>query len=416
MKENKNKPQIRFKGFTDDWEQRKFSDCYRMNSGYAFKMDDYCDCGIVLINGESIQHGMINDYNLIHLPELFIQQYPDFVLKEGDIVVGLNRPITNGNLKIARIPSKYNNSLLYQRAGKIIYKEECDKEFSYVLLSKEILKHTLTEAVGSDQPFISTSKLDKWQMMAPSNIEEQKKIGNCFRNIDNLITLHQRKCEEYKKVNNIIINNVLNGTYKIKMDDGSICNSCKSITLKEIGTLKNGYAFKNNDYDKDGKFNIITISNVQGEKFINIDEKNNKILTIPNDIQEHQVLKDGDILISLTGNVGRVSMNKGSNNLLNQRVGLFVIDNLSIIDKNFLFYVLNSYKFESVMIERGQGAAQANISKDDIETFEFPLYDIKVQRKIAEILSHFNTLIENEKNTITSLKQLKTVLLDKMFC
>ena len=204
--EDEKKPKRRFKGFTDDWEQRKFSDCYRMSSGYAFKMSDYCDGGIGLINGESIQHGIINDDNLNHLPESFIQQYPDFVLKEGDIVVGLNRPITNGNIKIARIPSKYNDSLLYQRAGKIVYKENCDKNFSYVLLSQEILKHTLVEAVGSDQPFISTSKLDKWQMMIPSNIEEQKKIGNYFRNLDHLITLHQRKLEKLKHIKQAYLN------------------------------------------------------------------------------------------------------------------------------------------------------------------------------------------------------------------
>ena len=208
-KDGEKVPEIRFSGFTDAWEQRKFSDCYRMSSGYAFKMSDYCDGGIGLINGESIQHGIINDDNLNHLPESFIQQYPDFVLKEGDIVVGLNRPITNGNLKIARIPSKYNDSLLYQRAGKIVYKENCDKNFSYVLLSQEILKHTLVEAVGSDQPFISTSKLDKWQMMIPSNIEEQKKIGNYFRNLDHLITLHQRKCEELQNIKKFMLQNML---------------------------------------------------------------------------------------------------------------------------------------------------------------------------------------------------------------
>ena len=176
----------------NDWEQRKFSNYYKMSSGYAFKMSDYCNDGIGLINGESIQYGMINDNNLNHLPETFIQQYSDFILKQGDIVVGLNRPITNGNLKIARIPSKYNNSLLYQRAGKIVYKKECDKDFSYVLLSQEILKHTLVEAVGSDQPFISTSKLDKWEMMMPIDIKEQHKIGEYFKNLDHLITLHRR--------------------------------------------------------------------------------------------------------------------------------------------------------------------------------------------------------------------------------
>lgn len=58
----------------------------------------------------------------------------------------------------------------------------------------------LVEAVGSDQPFISTSKLDKWQMMIPSDIEEQKKIGDYFRNLDHLITLHQRKLEKIKEL------------------------------------------------------------------------------------------------------------------------------------------------------------------------------------------------------------------------
>jgi type I restriction enzyme S subunit len=201
-------PEIRFKGFTDDWEQRKFSDCYKMSSGYAFKMSDYCDEGVGLINGESIQHGIINDDNLNHLPESFVQHYPDFLLKENDIVVGLNRPITNGNLKIARIPSKYNDSLLYQRAGKIVYKTDCDKDFTYVLLSQEILKHTLVEAVGSDQPFISTSKLDGWKMMMPSDIEEQVKIGEYFQKLDYLITLHQQKCDELKNIKKFMLQNM----------------------------------------------------------------------------------------------------------------------------------------------------------------------------------------------------------------
>lgn len=208
-------PVIRFSEFSDAWEQRKFADYYKMSSGYAFKMSDYCDDGVGLINGESIQHGIVNDDNLNHLPESFIEQYPEFVLKEGDIVVGLNRPITNGNLKIARIPSIYNNSLLYQRAGKIVYKAECDKDFSYTLLSQEILKHTLVEAVGSDQPFISTSKLDKWKIMMPMNIEEQEKIGVYFSNLDLLITLHQQELEETKKKKKSLAKLLLTGSVRV---------------------------------------------------------------------------------------------------------------------------------------------------------------------------------------------------------
>ena len=122
------------------------------------------------------------------------------MLKTGDIVVGLNRPITCGELKIAKVTKEYNNSMLYQRAGRISYKIECDENFSYYILSNELLKFTLREAVGSDQPFISTSKLDEWEIKIPSNIEEQKKIGNFLTNLDNLIALQKRECEKYKEL------------------------------------------------------------------------------------------------------------------------------------------------------------------------------------------------------------------------
>jgi len=195
-KGGKKYPKLRFFGFTDPWEQRKFGELYKVSSGYAFKYQDYCDDGIGLINGESIQHGKIDGSNINYLPEDFLNQYSNFVLKENDIVLGLNRPITNGNLKISKIPREFNDSLLYQRAGKINYMVNMDSNFSFILLSQEILKHTLKEAVGSDQPFISTSKLDNWKMMIPKEEEEQVKIGKFFSNLDHLITLHQRKLEK----------------------------------------------------------------------------------------------------------------------------------------------------------------------------------------------------------------------------
>src|SRR5699024_4432027 len=117
-KGGKKYPKLRFFGFTDPWEQRKFGELYKVSSGYAFKYQDYCDDGIGLINGESIQHGKIDGSNINYLPEDFLNQYSNFVLKENDIVLGLNRPITNGNLKISKIPREFNDSLLYQRAGK----------------------------------------------------------------------------------------------------------------------------------------------------------------------------------------------------------------------------------------------------------------------------------------------------------
>lgn len=193
-------PEIRFNGFTNAWVQSRFGELYKVCSGYAFKYQDYCDNGVGLINGESIQYGKIDGSNMNYLPEDFLNQYSNFALKENDIVLGLNRPIISGKLKISKIPREFNDSLLYQRAGKINYVVNMDNNFSFALLSQEILKHTLKEAVGSDQPFISTSKLDKWKMMIPKKEEEQKHIGNFFAQLDNLITPHQRKLDGLREL------------------------------------------------------------------------------------------------------------------------------------------------------------------------------------------------------------------------
>lgn len=201
-------PRIRFKGFTGDWEQRKFGELYKVNSGYAFRYEDYCLDGVALINGESIQHGVIDGTNLNYLPQNFLNEFSEFTLKEGDIVLGLNRPVTNGQLKMARISKQYNNSLLYQRAGKITLKKKMDENFSYVLLSNEILKYTVKEAVGSDQPFISTSKLSDWNMNIPDNIQEQKSIGTFFASLDKAITLHQRKLEQLQTMKKFMLQNL----------------------------------------------------------------------------------------------------------------------------------------------------------------------------------------------------------------
>ena len=86
------------------------------------------------------------------------------------------------------------------------------------------------------------------------------------------------------------------------------------------------------------------------------------IINLPNDIQDHQVLKEGDILISLTGNVGRVSSCKNGNYLLNQRVGLLQLAKNAksrVPISNSIF----SKAFENSMIACGQGAAQMNIGK-----------------------------------------------------
>lgn len=186
-----------------------------------------------------------------------------------------------------------------------------------------------------------------------------------------------------------------------------------TIRLTDIATLKNGYAFQSSKYDTQGKWKILTIANVSGERYIN-DDDCNCIINLPNDIQDHQILKEGDILISLTGNVGRVSLCKSGAYLLNQRVGLLQIE--GNIDKEFLYQVLSSRRFENSMVACGQGAAQMNIGKGDVENFVLPYSSNSNNiHLVARILHSYDECIINELRELTLLTMQKQYLLRQMF-
>ena len=134
------------------------------------------------------------------------------------------------------------------------------------------------------------------------------------------------------------------------------------IAIEQVADIYGGYAFNSKAYVNKGKYKIVTIGNVTGDKYIS--GNYNTIDRLPNNIQKPQVLSKGDILVSLTGNVGRISIVDGDEYLLNQRVAkLGIEDDLT---KEYIYQYLSNSSFEKDMINAGQGAAQKNIKNQDI--------------------------------------------------
>ena len=131
--------------------------------------------------------------------------------------------------------------------------------------------------------------------------KEQIKISKLLMLLDERISTQNKIIEDLKKLKSAIS--------KLLFTREDLLET--TIRLADIATLKNGYAFQSSKYNILGKWKIITIANVSGGRYIN-EEDCNCIINLPNDIQDHQVLKEGDILISLTGNVGRVSLCKST--------------------------------------------------------------------------------------------------------
>ena len=234
-------------------------------------------------------------------------------------------------------------------------------------------------------------------------LPEQQKIAKLLSLLDDRIDTQNKIIEDLKKLKSAI------SKYLFARKDLLETTIC----LSNIATLKNGYAFQSGKYNALGKWKILTITNVSGERYIN-DEDYNCIINLPNDIQDHQVLKEGDILISLTGNVGRVSLCKDGDYLLNQRVGLLQL--AKNVNQEFLYQILSSQRFENSMIACGQGAAQMNIGKGDVESYVLP-YSSNVNNilLVAKILHSYDEYIINEQRKLTLLTMQKQYFLAQMF-
>ena len=179
--------------------------------------------------------------------------------------------------------------------------------------------------------------------------------------------------------------------------------------MGDFSKILGGFAWSSKEYTPKGKFLVITISNVTGDYFID-DSIGNRINL---EKESNYILGSGDILVSLTGNVGRVSKMGPSKGVLNQRVAKMIPSKK--IEVEFLFQLMRDTKFELKMIESGQGAAQKNISNNNILLYSTNIPNISEQRRIGHTFKKIDSLITLHQRKLDAIKKIKSALLEKMF-
>ena len=184
--------------------------------------------------------------------------------------------------------------------------------------------------------------------------------------------------------------------------------------ISEVCNISNGFAFKSEKYVNDNGARVIRITNVQKGKIVDNDPKLYPFSEL--DKLEAYKIFEGDILMSLTGNVGRVG--RFPKELLpayiNQRVCRVMPKNEKL-DTNFLFHFLNSDVFENEAIKNSAGAAQLNLSTKWLGDFEIPLPSLATQQRIAAILDQADAIIQNNRAIVQKYDALTQSLFLEMF-
>ncbi|CJD49419.1 type IC specificity subunit [Streptococcus pneumoniae] len=240
------------------------------------------------------------------------------------------------------------------------------------------------------------------------SLPEQTAIGSFFQDIDQLISLQQRKLEVLKEKKKTYLKLLFpaKGQTKPALRFAGFEDEWKEVKLGEVCSIKGGNAWKSEHYSTDGKYLVVTISNVKGNEYID-DTYGNRIDTV----ESQFILEQGDILISLTGNVGRVSKMTEVAAVLNQRVGKLATNQ----SNNFLFTLLSNRNFEKEMVLSSQGAAQANISNNDVLNYKTSFPSLPEQEAIGSFFQDLDKAIAKQEEKVNQLKESKQTLLRKMF-
>lgn len=190
------------------------------------------------------------------------------------------------------------------------------------------------------------------------------------------------------------------------------------IALDEGLHIQNGYAFKSSEYVDSGLF-VMRIGNVQDGRIVLHDPK--YISASRADEFRKFELREGDILMSLTGNVGRVGVVRREHvpALLNQRVARIVVLDDKKIDCNYAFYFLRSSQFAEECVAGGHGMAQLNVSTKKIAQVKVPLPSLEEQKAIVKKLDALSekvrALSDLQSAQAADLKSLKQSILHEAF-
>ena len=186
----------------------------------------------------------------------------------------------------------------------------------------------------------------------------------------------------------------------------------EKIRIGDACDILNGYAFKSDKYVDDG-IRVIRIANVQKGY---IEDNAPAFYPIDSDGLDKYILEEGDLLMSLTGNVGRVALLQKEMlpAALNQRVACLRLKT-DKITKGFLFHILNSDFFEQQCIQSSNGVAQKNMSTEWLKDYEIPLYSIEEQLMITEVLDGARKILSLRNDELSKLDDLIKARFVEMF-
>ena len=408
-REVKKAPVLRFKGFTNDWEQRKFTELGKLYYGKSAPKWSVVEKG----GTPCIRYG-----------ELYTKYSSkiDNVYSHTSIDKSKLKFSTGNELLIPRVGeepldfAKHTSWLSIPNVAigemiTVLKTKENPLFLANYLRAKYVFKFArLVE--GGNVSNLYFERYEDTNILIPSK-NEQQNISKLILKIDKLITLQQRKNILLYKLRKSLLSTLLTDKCTPKVRFKSFLEPLKKQKLGDMAPLRGGFAFKANNYVNTG-IPIIRISNILsngsiGGNFAYYSEQSD---------DSNYILFNGSALIAMsgatTGKTAILDLEKKKKVYQNQRVGYFTPTKNS--DYSFIKAIIKSNYFLKQLNSIMVAGAQPNVSAVDIDNFTFYFPESKKEQKyIGNNFEVINKIILLQKNRVDKLKKLKRSLLQQLF-
>ena len=373
------KPKIRFKGFTDTWEQRKLEGIYKFQ--YGEFNNNPSNGGIYPVYGANGIIGGYTNYNAEN--SVIIGHMGEYA---GSVLWG------NGKHFVT-----YNGTISKPRGENVV-----SKFGYYMLYQKDINKI----CGGSGLPFLSYEQLNKIEVCYPKDIKEQKSIANYLTNIDNLITLHQSKYDKLVNVKKALLEKMFpkDGKNVPEIRFKGFTDTWEQRKFKDYGSVamcKRIFKYETSDSGDIPFYKIGTFGNkadafITNEKYEYYKSK----FSFPN---------KGDILLSASGTIGRIVEYSGEKAYF-QDSNIVWLNHNDNIKNSFLKVLYPIVKWDGI-----EGSTIKRLYNSNFLSTEIHVPKVKEQEKIGVLFEKIDNLITLHQHKLEKLKNMKKSLLNKMF-
>ena len=416
----RNKPRIRFKGFTEDWEQRKFSDIFAEVKSGLSRMLSNDDIGLPVVRANNINDGQLN---LVDDIKYWYKNDPqgantnNYLIEQGDILINfINSEAKMGTAAyVTRRPERdtiYTTNILRCKVN-----DEYNPYFIYSLTFLNSYKNYIASITkpAVNQASFTTVDFKKYSIKIPT-VKEQNQIADLIETFNKLITLHQRKLEKLKIVKKALLQKLFpkNGSQfpEIRFKGFTAAwEQCKLgdllILLKDgsHGTHKNtseGVYLLSAKNIKNGRINIMP-----DDRIISWDDYNV--------IHKNYELQIGDILLTIVGSIGETAIYNLKMKVTFQRSVAFLRPN-SKLKNGFLYTLINTDRFQNQLQTKQVVSAQPGIYLGDLASINITYpKNVSEQEKIYNIFKGIEDCITLHQRKLDKLQEVKKGLLQKMF-